>query len=186
MRFNDHSRLTGSHALLGASKYSWVNYDDDKLDAMVFASFAARRGTDLHELAQRMINLGITLPKTTQTLNQYVNDAIGFRMTPEQMLFYSPNCYGQADAIAFGKNKLRIHDLKTGITRCSMVQLEIYAALFCLEYGLKPTQIEIELRIYQNDDVEILQADPVSILRIMDRIVAFDRRIDELRNEVYG
>lgn len=186
MRFNDHSRLSGSHALLSPSKYAWVNYDDDKLDATVIASFAATRGTELHELAQRMIRLGVRLPETTATLNQYVNDAIGFRMTPEQMLFYSPNCYGQADSMSFGKNKLRIHDLKTGITRCKMTQLEVYAALFCLEYGFKPTAIEIELRIYQNDAVEIMEGDPLTITRIMDIIEVFDRRINELREEVYG
>lgn len=186
MRFNDHSRLTGSHALLSPSKGAWVNYDEEKLDVMVFTSFAARRGTELHELAQRMITLGVRLPKTSETLNMYVNDAIGFRMTPEQMLFYSHNCYGQADAISFGKRKLRIHDLKTGVTRCSMTQLEIYAALFCLEYGLKPTEIEIELRIYQNDNVLIEEGDVLSITRIMDQIVVFDQRINQLKEEVHG
>lgn len=186
MRFNDHSRLSGSHALLSPSKYQWANYDEDKLDRMVIASFAARRGSELHELAQRMIRLGVKLPQTSETLNMYVNDSIGFRMTPEQMLFYSINCYGQADAIGFKKNKLRVFDLKTGINRCSMTQLEVYAALFCLEYGFKPTDIEIELRIYQNDAVEIVVGDPLSITRLMDVIVHFDRRINELKEEVYG
>lgn len=186
MRFNDHSKLVGSHAFLSPSNYHWVNYDDEKLDATVFASFAARRGTDLHELAQRMIRLGVRLPKTTETLNMYVNDAIGFRMSPEQMLYYSPNCYGQADTLSFSKNKLRIHDLKTGVNRCKITQLDVYAALFCLEYGFKPVEIEIELRIYQNDAVEIFEGDPLDITRIMDRIIVFDRRINELREEVYG
>lgn len=186
MRFREHSNLTGSHALLSPSSYHWVNYDDQKLDARVFASFAARRGSDLHDLAQRMISLGVKLPKTTETLNMYVNDAIGFRMAPEQTLFYSNNCYGTTDAIGFTKNKLRIHDLKTGIIHCKVTQLEIYAALFCLEYGFKPVDIEIELRIYQNDLVEVYEGDPIAITRIMDQIVVFDRRIDELRTEAYG
>jgi len=186
MRFREHSNLTGSHALLSPSNYHWVNYDDQKLDARVFASFAARRGSDLHDLAQRMIRLGVKLPKTTETLNMYVNDAIGFRMAPEQTLFYSNNCYGTTDAIGFTKNKLRIHDLKTGIIHCKVTQLEIYAALFCLEYGFKPVDIEIELRIYQNDLVEVYEGDPIAITRIMDQIVVFDRRIDELRTEAYG
>jgi hypothetical protein len=163
-----------------------VNYDDNKLDAALIASFAARRGTELHELAQRLIRLGVKLPKTTETLNMYVNDAIGFRMTPEQMLFYSPNCYGQPDAISFSRNKLRIHDLKTGIIRAKMTQLEIYTALFCLEYGIKPSDIEIELRIYQNDAIEIEEGDVLSITRIMNLIVVFDERINSLRDEVYG
>lgn len=186
MRFNDHSRLAGSHAFLSPSKYQWVGYDDEKLDRTLFSWMAARRGSDLHDLAQRMIRLGVKLAETTETLNRYVNDAIGFRMTPELTLFYSNNCYGQADAVGFRKNKLRIHDLKTGVIPCKMTQLEVYAALFCLEYGFKPTAIEIELRLYQNDDVQIQEGDPLSITSIMDRIVHFDRRINEIREEVYG
>lgn len=184
MRFNDHSRLSGSHAFLSPSSYSWVNYDEEKLERSVVASVAARRGSELHDLAQKMIRLGVKLPKTNQTLNMYVNDAIGFRMTPEQMLFYSLNCYGQADAIGFSKNKLRIFDLKTGVIRCKMTQLEVYAALFCLEYGFQPKNIEIELRIYQNDDIEVEEGDVLSITRIMEWIKFCDRRINEIREEV--
>lgn len=186
MRFNTHSNLAGSHALLSPSNYHWVNYDDQKIEARVIASFAARRGTELHDLAQKMIRLGVKLPRTTETLNQYVNDAIGFRMTPEVTLFYSMNCYGTADTIGFSKNKLRIHDLKTGITQTSVTQLEVYDALFCLEYGLKPTEIEHELRIYQNDEVRIYEGDPIMIMRIMDQIVYFDKYIDKMKLEVSG
>lgn len=188
MRWHDHSRLEGYHALLSPSKPAWLNYDEDKIDAMVGASIASRRGTDLHELAQRMINLGVRLPKTTETLNQYVNDAIGYRMKPEQILFYSPNCYGQADALSFNEIKmmLRVHDLKTGVTRSTMTQLKVYAALFCLEYGHNPTDLLIELRIYQNDDVQVEEADPTEIMVIMDRIKIYDLRIEVLKKEVYG
>lgn len=186
MRFNDHSRIAGSHALLSPSKYSWINYDEDKLDAMVFRTMAARRGTDLHELAQRMIRLGVQLPRTNQTLNRYVNDCIGYRLTPEQVLFYSPICFGQADAIGFRKNLLRISDLKTGVTECKFEQLLVYAALFCLEYDHKPTAIEIELRIYQNDEVRTEIGDPLEITSIMDKIVYFDRRINEINEEAFG
>lgn len=186
MRFNQHSNLAGSHALLSPSSYHWVNYDEHKLDARVFASFAAKRGTDLHDLAQRMIKLGVKLPSTNETLNMYVNDAIGFRMVPEQSFFYSMNCYGTADAAGFRKNKLRIHDLKTGITPTKVTQLEIYGALFCLEYNYKPVDIEMEFRIYQNDDVQIFEGDPLVVTQIMDQIVYFDRRIEQLRMEAYG
>ena len=31
MNWRDHSRLTGKHALLGASNYHWLNYDADRL-----------------------------------------------------------------------------------------------------------------------------------------------------------
>lgn len=186
MKFREHLNLSGTHALLSPSNYHWVNYDEQKLDARVIASFAARRGSDLHDLAQRMIRLGVKLPETTQTLNMYVNDAIGFRMAPEQTLFYSANCYGTTDAIGFNRNKLRIHDLKTGIIQTKVTQLEVYAALFCLEYGFKPTEIEMELRIYQNDEIHVFEGDPLTIVTIMDRIVVFDRRIEELRKEAYG
>lgn len=104
-------------------------------------------------------------------------------MTPEQILFYSANAFGTADAVAFRRNKLRIFDLKTGITPCSVHQLEVYAALFCLEYRFKPADIEIELRIYQNDACEIFEADPDVITHIMDKIVSFDKRINNLREE---
>jgi hypothetical protein len=186
MRWNDHSRFAGTHALLSPSKYSWVNYDEDRLLGLVDSSVAARRGSELHALAQMLIRLGERLPEGRRTLNNYVNDCIGFRLTPEQMLFYSPICFGQADAVGFRKNLLRIFDLKTGVNECKFVQLEIYAALFCLEYKVKPTEIEIELRIYQNDEVRIEMADPLDITSIMDKIVFFDRRMSEINEEVFG
>ena len=114
MTFNDHSRLRGQHAFLSASKYSWINYDHDKL-AVVYTNFmATQKGTELHEFAAKCIELGQKLPRSKKTLNNYVNDAIGFRMTPEQVLYYSDNCFGTADAICFRDDILRIHDLKTG------------------------------------------------------------------------
>jgi hypothetical protein len=186
MRFREHSSVAGSHALLSPSTYHWVNYDEERLDAKIVTAFAAKRGSDLHDLAQRMITLGVKLPDTSQTLNAYVNDAIGFRMTPEQTLFYSPNCYGTTDAISFRNNRLRIHDLKTGVTPTKVTQLEVYGALFCLEYGFKPVEIEMEFRIYQNDEVRVYEGDPLMVTNIMDKIIVFDRRIDELRMEAYG
>lgn len=186
MRFNDHSRYADSHALLSPSKYSWINYDEEKLDSMVFKTMAARRGTDLHDVAQRLIRLGVQLPQTPQTLNQYVNDCIGFRLTPEQTLFYSPNCFGKADAVGFRKNLLKIFDLKTGVTECKFEQLRVYAALFCLEYDCKPMNIKIELRIYQNDEIRIEEGDVLEIMSIMDKIVYFDRRLNEVSEEVFG
>lgn len=102
-------------------------------------------------------------------------------MTPEQVLYYSPNCFGTADTISFKKNLLRIHDLKTGEIAASILQLYIYAALFCLEYGYTPDKIGMELRIYQSDDVRIDEPAPKDILKIMDKIVVFDQRIEKLK-----
>jgi hypothetical protein len=183
-----HSKIAGSHALLSPSSYHWVNYNEQQIDARIHASFSARRGSDLHELAQRMITLGVKLPETTETLNRYVNDCIGFRLTPEQALFYSMNCFGTADAIGFNSHKkmLRIFDLKTGITKVKITQLVVYAALFCLEYDFKPIEIEMEFRIYQNDEVEIFEGDPLEVTSVMSQIVTFDKRIEELRMEAYG
>lgn len=80
-----------------------------------------------------MYSIGQKLPRLNKTLNAYVNDAIGYKMIPEQILFYSDNCFGTADAIVFRNGLLRIHDLKTGVIPAHMEQLEVYAALFCLE-----------------------------------------------------
>lgn len=133
MNFNNHSKFEGQHAFLSASKYHWINYDNDKI-AQSYSNFmAAQKGTILHEFAAQCIELGQKLPSSKKTLNRYVNDAIGFKMIPEQILFYSENCFGTADSISFRDNLLRIHDLKTGAIPAHMEQLEIYAALFCLE-----------------------------------------------------
>jgi hypothetical protein len=113
----------------------------------------------------------------------YVNDAIGFKMRPEQVLYYSPNCFGTTDAISFKKKFLRIHDLKTGVNPASLHQLEIYASLFCLEYGIKPGDIDIELRIYQNDDILIGNPTAEDIVPIMDKIITFDKIIDRIKED---
>lgn len=183
MNFNDHSRYEGCHSFLSASNHSWVNYDEEKLIRVYSNKLAAAKGTELHDFARKAIELGIKLPNNGQTLSMYINDAIGYKMTPEQILFYSPNAFGTADAISFKKNKLRIHDLKTGVSDVSMVQLEIYAAFFCLEYDVNPKDIEIELRIYQSGQVMVDEPNPDNIYHLMDKIVTFDRCISELREE---
>jgi len=183
MLFNQHSNLEGLHAFLGASKYHWINYDEEKLDRTYIAALAAQRGTELHEFAHNAIRLGIKLPRSTKTLNAYVNDAIGFGMKSEVILCYSENAFGTADSISFKRNFLRISDLKTGVTPGSMRQLEVYTALFCLEYRYKPEDIEIELRIYQNDQIFVHVPEVSEITRIMNKIVNFDKRINAIRNE---
>lgn len=183
MIFRDHKSLEGQHAILGASKYSWVNYDDEKMIQVYNNLQAAKRGTELHELASMAIRLGQRLPKSNKTICRYVNDAIAFRMKPEQVLFYSENCFGTADAISFREDLLRIHDLKTGTTPCKMTQLEIYAALFCLEYHQSPSDIGIELRIYQNDEVIVHSPDATNIVPLMDKIRSFDELIKKMKLE---
>ena len=111
----------------------------------------------------------------------YVNDAIGFKMTPEQVLYYSEFAFGTADAISFRNNMLRIHDLKTGVTPAHMEQLLIYAALFCLEYNHKPGEIKMELRLYQNDEIVHHEPTAEDIAPIMDKVVSFDKIIRQIR-----
>lgn len=183
MNFNKHSKLEGKHALLSASRYHWLKYSDEKLDDYYQTYYASQRGSDLHALAAECIRLGIRLPRNHQTLNMYVNDAIGFKMTPEVTLYFSDNCFGTADAIAFRKDILRIHDLKTGFTKPSMDQLDIYTALFCLEYQVDPNKIRIENHIYYCDDVITREPSAEDILYVMDKIISFDRRIETLKQE---
>lgn len=113
----------------------------------------------------------------------YVNDAVGFKMTPEQPLYYSENCFGTADAISFRKGILRIHDLKTGVTPAHMSQLLIYAAIFCLEYDVMPSEIQFELRIYQNDEVVVFNPTAEDIVPIMDKIITFDKVLTKIKQE---
>lgn len=181
MKFNRHPDLEGVHAFLAPSKHAWVGYDDEKMEAVYINWRNAQLGTELHELAAKLIKLRVKLPKTKKTFNMYVNDGIGFRMEPEVCLFYSFNCFGTADAVSFHNNMLRIHDLKNGRTPASMQQLRIYAALFCLEYGYNPRDIDIELRIYQSNDVLIEHPDLDDIAYIMDKIILFDKRINEIK-----
>lgn len=181
MNFNKHSRLDGQHAFLSASKYHWINYSDDKIAEAFSNHLATVRGTIMHAFAAQCIKLGQKLPKSQKTLNMYVNDAIGYRMTPEQVLYYSDNCFGTADAISFKNNLLRIHDYKSGVTLAKFEQLMIYAALFCLEYQIKPGEIDIELRIYQLDDVRVYCPQADEILPIMNRIITADKIINSVK-----
>ena len=183
MNFNKHSSFEGQHAFLGASKYHWINYDEQKLADSYQKFLAVQRGTQLHEFARQCILLRQKLPKSQKTLNMYVNDAIGYKMTPEQMLFYSENCFGTADAISFRNGLLRIHDLKSGVVPAHMEQLYIYAALFCLEYHEKPCDIGMELRLYQNNEVLIATPSEEEISPIMEKIVRFDKVIRALKEQ---
>lgn len=183
MNFNQHSNLVGQHAFLSASQFHWINYDETKLRDRYFNELAKARGTELHDFACQCIRLGQKLPKSNKTLNMYVNDAIGYGMTPEQVLYYSEFCFGTADSISFRKGMLRIHDLKTGSIPAHMEQLYIYASLFCLEYGIKPNEIEIETRIYQSDEV-LIDNPGIDILQpIMDKIIRFDKTLRKIQME---
>lgn len=185
MIFKQHSKLVGQHAFLSASSYHWLNYDEDKLVNTYNNLLAKQRGTELHDFAAQCIRLKQKLPRSQKTLNMFVNDAIGYRMSPEQTLYFSDNCFGTADAIGYDEHEkfLRIHDYKSGTVPAKMEQLKIYAALFCLEYHVSPRDISIELRLYQNDEVEPCNPEPEGIMHIINKIVSFDKIITRLKEE---
>lgn len=183
-QFNRHHDLSGLHAPFSPSQSSWLRYSDEKLVETYDNKRAAERGSRLHAWAKETIDLRIKQPRSNRTLSAYVNDAIGFEMDTEVVLFYSPRFFGTADAISFRDNRLRIHDLKTGKTKVDMEQLMIYAALFCLEYKIRPENLEdIELRIYQNDEVLVHKPTNEDIVQIMKTIIRFDKILEERMSE---
>ena len=207
MNFNQHLDLEGRHAFLGASKYSWLNYDANKLTLVYKSQYANQMGTVLHDLAHRCIKNRVKLSKSDrhlviltllengipqglidanyilETLVPFVNDAIGFRMETEQILYYTENSFGCADVISFKDNFLRIHDYKSGVLPVHMEQLKIYAALFCLEYLVKPENITIELRIYQSGEIVYEKPDPKEIREILNKIIDSDRLLRKIKEE---
>ena len=186
MKFNNHTNLSGLHAPLSPSQSSWLRYDDDKATEVFLNRKASERGTRLHQWAKDTIDLGMKQPKSKKTIYAYINDAIGFKMDTEVVLFYSDRFFGTADAISFRNNILRIHDLKTGKVgkiEDHMEQFEVYAALFCLEYRVKPSDIEIELRVYKNDEVLVHNPTAEDIVPVMDKIVHLDRLLEKIEGE---
>lgn len=207
MIFEAHKELRGKHATLTPSQPHWLRYSEEQLFQKYVSTYMPMVGTSLHELAETLIKNNLKLKKgdklavLSHLLNDgiprsvidmeriygnfmtYVNDAVGFKLIPEQILYYSPYCFGTADTISFRNNFLRIHDLKTGTAPAKMEQLIVYAALFCLEYKIKPGEIDIELRIYQND--EILHHEPTAedILPVMDCIVRNSRILERIHEE---
>ena len=188
MNFVKHLNLEGLHAPFSPSQSSWLRYDDEKTIEAYMNKKAAAMGSRLHAWAKETIDLGIKQPRSRKTICAYVNDAIGFKMDTEVVLYYSDKFFGTADAISFrkinGKGFLRIHDLKTGKLPVHMEQLEIYAALFCLEYNVKPGEIDMELRIYQNDEVLVHNPTAEDIVPIMDKIVHLNRLLEKIDEEV--
>ena len=183
MNFINHKNLEGLHAPFSASQSSWLRYDDDKVREVYLNKQASQMGTRLHAWAKDTIDLGIKQPRSKKTIYSYVNDAIGFKMNTEVVLYYSDRFFGTADAISFRNNMLRIHDLKTGKTPVHMEQLLVYAALFCLEYRIKPGEIDMELRIYQNDEILYLNPTAEDVAPIMDKIVHFDKLLEKMEEE---
>jgi hypothetical protein len=184
MNFNNHSDLANKHAFLSASSYHWLNYTPEKLETIYRNHRAKEEGTVLHAFAAMAVEKRIRLANMRKALNMFVNDAIGYKMQPEQVLYYSDNSFGTADAISFKDSLLRIHDLKTGVTKVSFKQLDIYCALFCLEYGVDPRTIQMEQRIYQGNGFEVNIPEPLYIRDVMNTIEEFDILLDNIKQTI--
>ena len=184
-QFNDHWKLAGKHSFMSPSSYHWINYDEDKIRDRFKTSMDAALGTRKHEFAKEAIEMGIKMADTGQTLNSYINDCIGYRMTPEVLLYFSENCFGTADAISYRMNpktrkmRLRIFDLKNGTTKASEKQLWVYIAIFCHEYEVDINEIEVDARIYQNDIIHEFEIDPMIIMDL----IALMKRNDDIIND---
>lgn len=194
MNLHKNTKLIGAHAFLSPSTYHWLDYDEDKLRRVFFEKQQARRGDQFHAYAQQAIDLKIRQADNGTTLSTYINDAIGYRLTPEFPVFYSVDCFGTCDAIGIREERmpngsrrmiLRISDLKTGVTPASMKQLLIYAGIFFFEYGelFSPSDVVVILRIYQNDQFEEYIPDVPEIVSVMSRIKTQAEIIAFLREE---
>jgi hypothetical protein len=181
MIWKEYLHLKNTHAFLSPSKHYWINYTPKKLVSTYENYKKVSLGTKYHQLAAELITLAVRLPNTSASLNSFVNDAIGFKMKSEVILFYSRNCYGTADAVSFFDGILRIHDLKTGRAPGSINQLLIYAGLFVLDYGIDFREIrEMHLRIYQNE--EIIEFSPAAedILDVIAKIEEADKIVENI------
>lgn len=208
MQWNDHSKLKGSHSFMSASKFQWINDSDEEFIDRYVRGYLSAIGTLLHDYACDRIRFGMKLHKSSKddvafylkknyipasiikridfngmfsNLMNYVNDSIDNRMSPEVVLCYSDTeGYATTDAISFSDNYLMIFDFKSGTTPVKIEQLEVYAAYFCLEYNYKPSDIDIELRIYQNGDVIYHNPSPEDISLIINRIKTGDKIINKI------
>lgn len=212
MNFRRHLELEGRHAILSASSWRWINDDPEALVQRLCSQYLQQIGTILHDIARKHIKHRIKLNKydkknvmlelvelgipafVIDTINfdsmyenlmRYVNDCVAFKMAPEVVLAYGKYFFGTADAIKYDEESrfLRIHDLKTGATTPHMEQLLIYAALFCLEYAIKPASIQIELRIYWGDEHVLYTPTADEITHIVEKIIAHDNLMTKLREE---
>lgn len=211
MIWNQHSNLTGKHAKLSPSQYYWINDQPEQFYQRTMNSYAAEIGTALHDVARKFIKHHFKMSRNDKkavvldlidsgipdrvidymdfdvifaNLIAFVNDANSYGMSPEVVLYYSDNCFGTTDAIGYHEfdRFLRVHDLKTGVTKPSIEQLMIYAALFCLEYRIKPEDLKgTELRIYKNTEVLVHQPTAEELNVYISNIKERDRQLDEIK-----
>ena len=128
-----------------------------------------------------LTNMGYLPHEIFPTVKMFVNDSIGYRMASEQQIRYSDLFWGTSDAIKCEDGLLQIFDLKTGSRPAKETQLFAYAALYCLEEHIKPNEIVIETRIYQNGDIFFENPPSEEIYDIMHKIVHADSLINKFK-----
>lgn len=204
MIFRERLDLRGKHAFLAPSRVNWPE-DEKALITSRQNFYNVSLGTAIHEIADDLVKKKIKITKADrhliqyellrrgiprvaidqdkilETLVPYVTDAISFSMSTEVVLYYSQDCFGTTDAIAFDEiNRfLRIHDLKTGEIDAHMVQLVRYAALFCYDYNIDPEVIGNELRIYQKGEIVQYSATPNEIIDVMNYMSSAQGILDQ-------
>jgi hypothetical protein len=206
--WNKHPEIKeGQHAILAPSRklLHRNKMTNEDLDTIIRSNYAAQIGTEIHNVAARLIEEKQSITKAgvkamifdqlyqkriprkliepelyLDTVVPYIKDAIGFGLDPEVPIVYKyPIAYGTADAIRYNpyNSTLRIHDLKTGKTPASLDQLVEYAAYFFLEYHIKPADTQVIIAIYQNGEVITGYPQASDIVPIMDNAVALTKYI---------
>ena len=212
MIFVKHSNWEGKHSILSPSKWQWLNDDEESLKRRIISSYMPTVGKIIHDYACDRITYGQKLQKTDkkdiifellrnevprfvvsgldmntifENLYNYINDCIGFRMSPEVGLGISDYGFGHTDCIGFNEkeNLLRVFDLKTGKIPAHMEQLIVYCAYFCIEYHKKPYEFNSELRIYQNNEIIFHNPQPEEVAPVIDNIVSKNNYITRLFKE---
>lgn len=211
MNYTRHSELEGKHAFLGASKSGWLRKSPDELFRAYARTYITTIGTAIHDIARKHIkhSFPVTLDDKNSVLLSlvedykiplqiidaavdfasvfdnfmiYVNDCIDYDMVPEQILYYSYNCFATTDAInrlddIMENSIVRVSDLKTGTTPVHKEQIFVYMSLVCLEYNLRPGELEFVGKIFQNGEIQEYNPTGVEIAEIMDTIVMADNII---------
>lgn len=207
--FNPHKEIgKDDHAIISPSRHNVKpGMTDEQFDAYICSIWSTTIGTALHDLAATIITKRVRIssgremqhdidialckagvpmnvnynPTLPETLIMYTKDCIGFDMSIEQPLAYSKWVFGRADAISFNprKGELKIFDLKTGKVPASLDQLLQYAAIFFLEYNIKPGEVKTELDIYQNGDILTGLPKASDILPQMDEFKKRSKYCDE-------
>ena len=166
-------------------RYTSVREIKKEIETYIYAKYTfLSEDLKISEYGKKLLIYLKFVPKEVLEVTMcYINDGIRYGMNVEQGLKYSEFVYGHADTICFKNNILRIHDLKTGDGPAHIEQLKLYAALFCLEYVIKPSTIKIELSLYHWDEITQLEPDLEEIINLMDSIIKATNISQEVEKE---